>query len=158
LARSDLLLATAVIALGFLLLLRISQIGLGAGYDRIGPRFFPYAVAVGLILLGGWLGVGALRVASHTQNLSEGFAPAAALSWMSLGYLSLALLLTLALLDRAGFVIACSAQFWLAARAFHSQRPVRDAVVAVALSTAVYFAFSRLLGLNLPAGIFESLS
>jgi len=68
------------------------------------------------------------------------------------------LLLNLALLERAGFVIASSVQFWLAARAFHSNRPARDAVVGVLLSAIVYFAFSRLLGLTLPAGILERFS
>jgi len=158
LAKPELILAAAVVALGVFLLLGVTRIGFGAGYDRIGPRFFPYAVAAGLIVLGGWLAVGAWLAAGRPKNLSDGSAPVAALNWVSLGYLCLALLLNLALLERAGFVVACSAQFWLVARAFHSQRPLRDAIVAVLLSTAVYFAFSQLLGLSLPAGILESLS
>ena len=147
--------AGVVVALGVFLLLGISDIPLGAGYDRIGPRFFPYAVAAGLILLGGMLGISTFRVKNTTPKASELSTPSAPLNWVSLGYLTLALLLSLALLNRAGFVVACSAQFWLAARAFHSKRPVRDAIVAVVLSTVVYFAFSHLLGLTLPAGILE---
>ena len=157
-AQGELLLGAAVVALGVFLLVGISQIGFGAGYDRIGPRFFPYAVAAGLIVLGGWLGVGSLRAAVHAPNISDNSKSAASLNWVSLGYLGLALLLNLALLHRAGFVIACSLQFWLVARAFHSKRPLRDAIVAVTLSAVVYFAFSHLLGLTLPAGIFESFS
>ena len=157
LAKAELILAAAVVALGIFLLLGITQIRFGSGYDRIGPRFFPYAVAAGLILLGGWLAVGTIRAARRPPNLPEPSAPPVSLNWVSFGYLGLALLLNLALLDRAGFVIACSVQFWLAAHAFHSKRPVRDVIVAVVLSAVVYFAFSHLLGLTLPAGIFESL-
>ena len=114
-------------------------------------------MAAGLIFLGGCLVVGALQVGSRPQKLSEAAAPPEPLNWVSLGYLGLALLLNLALLDRVGFVIACSVQFWLAARAFHSKRPARDAIVAIVLSATVYFAFSHLLGLTLPAGLFENL-
>ncbi|MBI3933615.1 MAG: tripartite tricarboxylate transporter TctB family protein [Acidobacteria bacterium] len=154
-AKGELLLAAAVAALGLFLLLGISQIRFGAGYDRIGPRFFPSAVAAGLILLGGWVAVAAFRNRRRPQPLTQLSQP---LNWVSFGYLGLALVLNLALLERAGFVIACSVQFWLAARAFHSHRPARDAVVAVLLSAIVYFAFSHLLGVTLPAGILESIS
>ena len=39
--RVELSLAIGVIAVGVLLLLGVLRIGAGAGYDRIGPRFFP---------------------------------------------------------------------------------------------------------------------
>ncbi|HWP84765.1 MAG TPA: tripartite tricarboxylate transporter TctB family protein [Terriglobia bacterium] len=149
--------AAAAAALGVALLARIPAIGLGAGYDRIGPRFFPYAVAGGLLVLAGWLAL-AFLLARRKKGPHRPPVPAAgSLQWPSLGYLVLALVLNLALLERAGFIIAGSVQFWLAARAFHSQKPGRDALVAVALSSIVYFSFSHLLGLTLPAGIFEGL-
>ena len=147
--------ALGVVALGFLLLWGSSAISFGAGYDRIGPRFFPFAVAAGLILLGGWLTIAAIRGRQTKQEVSAG--PESGLNWRPLVLLSLALLLNLAFLETAGFVIASSVQFWLVARAFHSKRPARDAVIAVLVSTIVYFAFSQVLGLILPAGIFESL-
>jgi len=50
-AKGELVLALAIVALGVFLLIGVSKIRLGAGYDRIGPRFFPYAVAAGLLLL-----------------------------------------------------------------------------------------------------------
>jgi hypothetical protein len=77
--------------------------------------------------------------------------------WKPLGWIALALALNLALLERAGFVIAASVQFWLVARAFHSTKPVRDAVVALGLSLVVYYAFSEGLGLNLPPGFLGEL-
>ena len=156
-ARAELVLAASVAALGGFLLLGVSTIRFGAGYDRIGPRFFPYAVAAGLILLSGWLAVGAFgdRQRERQPPGTAGHPPLS--TWAPIGYLGLALILNLALLERAGFIFASSVQFWLAARAFHSRRPVRDVVVATALSTVVYVAFSRFLGLSLPAGLLESL-
>src|SRR5919106_5412383 len=48
--------AGAAMALGALLLVGARGISFAAGYDRIGPRFFPYSVGVGLIALGVALG------------------------------------------------------------------------------------------------------
>jgi putative tricarboxylic transport membrane protein len=72
-----------------------------------------------------------------------------------LGFLGLALVLQLLLLEKAGFVIACTVQFVLAARAFHSRRPVRDLMIGFILCVSVYVAFSMGLGLPLPLGVFE---
>ena len=47
----------------------IFGIPLGVGYDRIGPRFFPSLVAAGLVLLGAWLAVAALR--RNNANIAE---------------------------------------------------------------------------------------
>lgn len=147
----------AVAALGGVLLFGLRGISMGAGYDRIGPRFFPYAVALGLLLVGGWLAVSELVSAgrdAHAQVTSAAAPPAGR---HPAGYLAAALLVNLALIERAGFVLASSAQFWLMARAFRSQRPARDALVAVLLSLLCYLGFSRGLGLTLPSGFLEGI-
>jgi putative tricarboxylic transport membrane protein len=152
-AKMDLYIGLTIVALGAVLALGLQGIEFGAGYDRIGPRFFPYVVAFGLIVLGGWFVAAAfLRQAQPAQL------PAATpVQWMPIAYLAVALALTLALMDRAGFVIACAIQFWLVARAFGSRRPVRDAIVACGLSVVCFVAFSSGLGLTLPSGILEGI-
>ncbi len=162
---ADLAVALGVAALGVCLAVGSTGISLGTGYDRIGPRFFPYLVAMGLMLLGSWLAVAAIRGNRATPVAEENDEPDLQMNWQmnwpinwsALGYLALALLLNLALMERAGFVISSSVLFWLAARAFHSRIPARDAAVAVLLSILVYFAFTRGLGLILPLGIFNRL-
>ena len=162
---ADLALALSVTALGICLAVGSTGISLGTGYDRIGPRFFPYLVAMGLVLLGSWLAVVAIRSNRATPVAEQNAGPDLRMNWQmnrqmnwqALGYLGLALLLNLVLMERAGFVISSSVLFWLVARAFHSRRPARDATVAVLLSILVYFAFTRGLGLILPLGIFNRL-
>ena len=154
---ADLVLALGVAALGVCLAVGGRGSSLGAGYDRIGPRFFPYLVALGLVLLGSWLAVVAIRGRKDKPADWENTGSGSQINWPALGYLSLALLLNLVLLERAGFVISASLLFWLVARAFHSRRPARDAAVAVLLAVSVYFAFTRGLGLILPLGIFNRL-
>ena len=159
-ARSwgDLAAAAVAAALGVVLLVGALQINFAAGYDRIGPRFFPYAVGVGLIALGAAL---AGRVAlTKTQRASPEMAASddEPINWRPLGLVIVALVSTVLLLDRAGFVIASALQLWLVARAFGSKRTLRDATVAVLLPTIVYYAFSRGLGLSLPGGVLDRIS
>jgi putative tricarboxylic transport membrane protein len=59
-----------------------------------------------------------------------------------------------ALLRPLGFVPASALLFVAVARAFGSRHLIRDAFAGVALALAVYVAFSRGLGLSLPAGPF----
>jgi putative tricarboxylic transport membrane protein len=73
--------------------------------------------------------------------------------WRKVALIAAGIVLDLALIERAGFVIASAALFWFAARAFDDGRPVRDAVFAVVLSTGSYVLFVRVLKLSLPAGI-----
>ncbi len=151
-ARRDLLLAGAVIILGILLAVGALQISTGFGYDRIGPRTAPYGVALGLVALGVALAV----AASGRRSRSEVHATAP-IRWDALALLALACLLFLALVGRTGFIVAASLQFWLVARGFSNSLPLRDATVSVLLSLVVYVAFSRGLGLALPARFVESL-
>jgi putative tricarboxylic transport membrane protein len=62
-------------------------------------------------------------------------------------------ILHLLLAERAGFVIATAVLFWFTARAFDDRHPLRDAIVAVAVSTSAYLLFVRVLQLSLPAGV-----
>lgn len=57
------------------------------------------------------------------------------------------------LAERAGFVLASAALFWLTARAFDDRRPMRDALAALLISVGAYLLFVRVLQLPLPAGI-----
>ena len=84
--------------LGLLLLAGVRGIAPGAGYDRIGPRFFPIVTATGMILLGAVLAISARRRRPPVEST-----PAApSLNWMPFGYFALAFVLFIALLDPPG--------------------------------------------------------
>ena len=147
--------ALGVIVLGIGVGLGSFGIPFGAGYDRIGPRFFPSVVAAGLTLLGSVLAVAAIRAKRLQPAAAEVAGAGSSANRRALGFLAVGLLLNLILLEHTGFVVASSALFWLAARGFGSERPIRDAVIALLLSLLVYAAFTRGLGLTLPRGILE---
>ena len=73
--------------------------------------------------------------------------------WKAIALVAAGIALDLALLERAGFVIASTALFWLTARAFDSTHPARDALFALGLSIGAYLLFARALQLTLPAGV-----
>jgi putative tricarboxylic transport membrane protein len=145
-SRLELVLALAVIAAGVSLLLGAFRIGAGAGYDRIGPRFFPYVVATGLVGLGGCYAVSMW----WSRRPSAEDEPTSPVNWVAFGYLTASFLLQVVILEPVGFVLASTLQFWLVTQAFGSRTRGRDAVVAVVVALTVYLAFSRGLGLTLP--------
>jgi len=151
--RAEVMVAFAAVGLGLSVWAGSMSINLGSGYDRIGPRFFPMVVAAGLVLSGSVLAWGALR-RRPTDTFAESPSPT---SWPALGWLASSLALSVLLLDRAGFVLTSTLTFWLVARAFESRRPLRDVVVGAVLSVFVYAAFTRGLGLALPAGFLGGL-
>ena len=150
--RSDLAPGIAALLLGLLIAAGSFAISSGFGYDRIGPRTAPYGVALGLLLIGV-----ALLAPALGRRLETDPAAAEPLRWRAVGLLALAGALFLLLAGRTGFILAASLQFWLVARAFSANRPLRDGAAAVLLGVVVYAAFAGGLGLALPAGLLEAL-
>jgi len=73
--------------------------------------------------------------------------------WPPIGWLGAGIVTYLLLAEPGGFVIASAALFWCTARAFDSQRPLRDAAFSIVISVAAYLLFARVLQLTLPAGV-----
>ena len=107
---------------------------------------YPLLVLAGLAITALVAGAAALRA---RKPATESFrAGSRAIALIAAG-----ILLDVVLLERAGFVIASTALFWLTARAFGSSRPARDALFAVGVSICAYLLFARALQLTLPAGV-----
>ncbi|MEW6045209.1 MAG: tripartite tricarboxylate transporter TctB family protein [Bacillota bacterium] len=115
------------------------------GYARISPRFFPVLVGSGLVVAGVLLVRSALR----------GEAPGgdAACDWKATGLVAAGLLLHMALIERAGFILSSTLLFGLSAYALGSRRLAANTLVGLIVSAATYLVFTRGLGLSLPAGV-----
>jgi putative tricarboxylic transport membrane protein len=154
-ARSDAAVAVAVAVLGALLWRGAGTISFGPGYDRVGPRVFPYAVAIGMLVLAALLVRAARRGPAQQPHVADE-APEV-LDWRPLVPLTLALALYVPLVERVGFIPASGLQFVAVARSFRSRHLVRDAVAGGLLALVVYLALSKGLGLSPPAGPLEGL-
>ena len=110
---------------------------------------FGLFVLGGLALFGLTVGVGRLR--ERGASVASRGPPA---NLRALVTIAVALVLEVALIRLAGFVIAAAVLFVLVAHAFGSRRLVRDALVGAALSALIFLLFSRVLGVVLPPGPF----
>lgn len=122
-------------------------------YARVGPRFFPFLVAICLLVCGAVLALQALRGQRGLPEDAEDADAEAKTDGRVLAILGVALVLDLLLIRPAGFVLASTALFWGVAIAFGDRRYLRTPLIGFVLASVVYLAFTRLLDLTLPAGI-----
>jgi len=154
----EMLLALVAAVFGILIVWQATLIRLNPAYSKVGPRVIPYIVGVGLVVAGVWLGYEALTGhASAGTTESEDADPTLPTDWRTVGLLALALLAYLVLIERAGFIIASAVLFVLAAFAMGSRHLARDIVIGIVMATILYLAFSRGLGLWLPAGVLKGI-
>jgi putative tricarboxylic transport membrane protein len=127
----------------------LDKLGLGPGTTapRATVRMYPLFVLAGLVCFGGATLVAAVRTRVRSIGTSKG--P----GWRAAVLMVAAVLLDLALMERAGFVIASAVLFWLTAQAFDRRHPARDALFAIGVSTGAYLLFVRVLNVTLPPGL-----
>lgn len=157
-SAAEIALSTGVLGLGLAVAGVAMTLPSEGGYAGIGPNFFPGVVGAGIIVLGIWLSFEALTGGwrgappDDARERGEYAFHAAGFGWVTAG-----LVLHMALIGWAGFVIAGTALFACVARAFGSRRIARDVSIGLLLSVAVFFFFVRLLDVNLPAGWLQSI-
>ncbi len=147
--KVELAFACMVIIMGIYMLTGSASINLGSGYDRIGPRFFPYIIASGLLITGSVMLVSSLRSIRNNIELS--------LDVKALITLLIAMLLSVLFIQRLGFILSMMLLFAMVAHAFRSRRVFRDLTIGLVLSVIIYFAFTDGLGLVLPGGVLSGL-
>jgi putative tricarboxylic transport membrane protein len=115
-----------------------------------GPRFLPVVLAIAWILLAGIYLAGAIAalagrrggvIAERLEHLPRVLA------------LVVVLIVYAYVLDFLGYLISTAVLFAVAAAILGSRNHIRDAVVAVGLTVAVYFLFTRGLSIYLPPGV-----
>lgn len=141
--------ALIIIAFGAAYLWGALQIRESTTYSAVGPRFFPNALGLGIVLSGVWL------------FLMPGAPPApdaperTPLDWLSLGLLAAAVIAYVLIFRPLGYIIA-TALLMVAGAQILGDRDhlLRDAIIGVTLAVTVAFVFGRLLNINLPPGLF----
>ena len=145
-----------LVGLGVLLLAALSAwqsaaIPAAGLFNIVGPTVAGWFVTGFLTLTGLGLVVAALRGGWIDLEAEE------AVQWGSLGFVLLGLLVNIALIEWAGFILASTAMFPLVARGFGSRSPLRDALIGFVLSCVSYVGFDRVLGYKIGTGMIENL-
>lgn len=153
--RLGIRIAAVVIVLGAVVVLFDAiRISLEGGFGPQQPGFFPLIVGVGL------MGFGLAFLVRATLKPDRELLDQAALHhadthWRTLWTVIGSLVLYAVVLDPLGYIIATSIFFvgiaWIAG----SRKLIRDIIIAILFSAAVYFGFTELLGVRLPAGLLE---
>lgn len=149
----DLLVALGSLGLGGYFLQGAFAIRVLPSYARVGPRFFPFLVALCLLLCGAVLLLQAVRGERGVPEEAEDADASAPTDWPVLAVLAVALVLDLLLIRPAGFVLASTVLFWGVALGFGDRHLLRTPLIGFVLASLVYLAFTRLLDLTLPAGV-----
>ena len=146
--------AGAIVLFGAWVLWQAMQLREGPGYAAVGPRTFPLIVGVGLLVSGLALLWGSVH--GRPVEPGAGSEAAAPTDWRTLLTMAALLLGYVFLFQPLGFVLTSALFLIGGAWALGSRAPIRDVVCGVALSLATFFVFTRLLGLELPAGPLEA--
>jgi putative tricarboxylic transport membrane protein len=155
--KSELTFVGSLFLLGLIVFWDTYSVELPAFNLTISPKVFPYAVAAALMTLSAILFINVLRgdiAVPEGHNPGEEIAKS---DYKAFALVLSSLLAFLLLIERAGFIIAASLTFFGVTVAFGNKRHARSAVFGTLFITLVYLAFTRLLNVPLPAGIFKGL-
>jgi putative tricarboxylic transport membrane protein len=149
--------ALAFLALGLVVLYGAFQIRRGGGYSAVGPNVFPFAVAVGLLVLSVIFLLRTTIFPDH--DLAErAAAEEAATHWPTVAMILAVLVLYVFSLRPLGYVVATTLFYALAAWVLGSRGvapAARNLLIGLALSLVIYIGFTRFLGVRLPAGLLD---
>jgi putative tricarboxylic transport membrane protein len=125
----------------------IASLGVGDDWSASGPRLAPAVSALLLVALSAaflvWPGD---DLEEHIEVAARGT------HWPTPAALVGLLVAYVLLLSALGYALATAIFFWLASWLLGSERPVRDAVVGVALGVVTSYVFSHWLNVQLPTG------
>ena len=154
--RRQALIGAGALLLGALMAWGATGISSEAGYAGVGPNFVPWVVALSLVACGALLvweaGSGGWRQLEEPSGAAQG-------DWRALAWVVGGLAANALLLERVGFIIACTTCFMLAVRGLRGSegKPhggarglAIDAVTGMLIAAPAYWLFTKLLGISLP--------
>jgi putative tricarboxylic transport membrane protein len=146
--RDGLLAGSAVLACALLFAWQAWLLPSGPAWSTVGPALAPRIVTALLAVLGAALIAQALLCGQPVPSREP--VDRIAFAWLFAG-----IALEVALIGRAGFVLASTVLFVCTARAFGSRRLLRDAAIGFALAAIAHVAFDRVLGYHIGGGLVE---
>jgi putative tricarboxylic transport membrane protein len=138
-------LSLGVLALGLFIAAQTTLLEVGPSQAAVGPRLFPFMIAIGLIAVG----LSLLREAFFGHIAHErGWE----LDWRAVILVTAGLIAQMLLLESLGWIFATTLLFSATALAFGSRQALLGVAFGLALSAFVFVSFNYGLGLDLPTG------
>ena len=133
---------------------------LDAGFakvDPIGPRFFPLAIGIILIVLAVILAIAIPGGSVGEADAGEDVDPNSPGDWRTVGMLVGLFVAVILLVEPLGWAITGTLLFAGAATILGSRHYVRNIAIGAVLSLISFYAFYSGLGIPLPAGILDGI-
>jgi len=148
--RGGLIMPAILVAIAIYLSVGIAQMAVPDDRALFGPKIFPM-ITIGLLLVVALiLTIDILRNPEQPTRIGEDLSS----NWRSVGIVVGTLVLFIALLETAGWIIAAAVLFTGVALGLGSTRYGLLIGVGFAISSSIQLIFVGLLGLSLPAGVF----
>ncbi|WP_019970088.1 tripartite tricarboxylate transporter TctB family protein [Mycobacterium sp. 141] len=128
-----------------------------AKVDPVGPKFFPVAIGVILILLAIILAIAIPRGSVGEADAGEDVDPNSPGDWRTVGLLVGLFVLLIVLVKPLGWAIAGALFFGGAATILGNHHYVRNIAIGAVLSVLTFYGFYSGLGIPLPAGILDGI-
>ncbi|MCG5432746.1 tripartite tricarboxylate transporter TctB family protein [Mycobacterium sp. MYCO198283] len=128
-----------------------------AKVDPVGPKAFPLAIGIVLILLAVALAIAIPRGSVGEADAGEDVDPEAPSDWRTVGLLVAVFVATILLVEPLGWVIMGTALFAGAATILGSRRYVANVAIGLVLALVSFYAFYSGLGIPLPAGVLDGI-
>jgi len=149
--------AVLVLVGAFLIYDALSLTAAFAKVDPVGPKFFPLAVGLALLLTALILAIAIARGSQGEADAGEDIDPDAPSDWRTVGLLIAMFVATIVLVEPLGWAITGALLFAGCATILGSKNYLLNIVVGVALSVGSFYAFYSGLGIPLPAGILDGI-
>ncbi len=148
--RSLALFGIGMLLVGIAVIISASRIPTGFSYDAVGPTVFPTIIGAGFVVSAFLVILESVRVApARDDHIPIDLRPVIVIS--------AAVLLEAFFIKKLGWVPMAATVFMAGSWAFGDRRIVLNGVIGLAFAALILVAFSWVLGLDLPLGVFENL-
>lgn len=153
----ELAFAGSLLLLGVIVLIDTKNMLVPPGSGSVGPQVFPTIIGIFIILVAIALTVEILRGNYGQPEGTEFGEIHAKTDWKTLGMVTGSILTYPFLIESAGFVVASTVVFFGVGFAYGARKIFKNFLIAIIFALVVYLLFTKLLNVNLPAGILKGL-
>ena len=153
----ELAFAGSLLLLGIIVLFDTKNMVVPPGSGSVGPQVFPTIIGIFIVAVSIFLAFEVLRGNYGQPEGTEFGEIETKTDFKTLGIVSASILTYPFLIERAGFVIASTVVFFGVGFAYGARKLIKNLVIAVIFALVVYLTFTKLLSVELPAGILKGI-
>ena len=153
----ELAFAGSLLLLGIIVLIDTKNMVVPPGSGSVGPQVFPTIIGIFIVAVSIFLAFEVLRGNYGQPEGTEFGEIETKTDFKTLGIVSASILTYPFLIERAGFVIASTVVFFGVGFDYGARKLIKNLAIAVIFALVVYLTFTKLLSVELPAGILKGI-